>query len=160
MDSCHSTNVDSSWIRFIFEPIWWSSKYDLYLIFLYCPFQINSIWRFDLYFNLFVFKFKWNYENFLPLVIFHQFLGSFRVIAAFTSNHLSFPQQRFLLSTSLEIHVKYQTQSNPISETILSVCSLDLMHYSKHFQMFDNSEGSEALGSYMQQMSQILHNFD
>ena len=105
-------------------------------------------------------KFKWNCENFLPLVIFHQFLGSFRVIAAFTSNHLSFPQQRFLLSTSLEIHVKYKTQNNPISETILSVCSLDLMHYSKHFQMFDNSEGSEALGSYMQQMLQILHNFD
>ena len=45
MDSYHSTNVDSSWIRFIFEPIWWSTKYDLYLIFLYY-FQINSIWTF------------------------------------------------------------------------------------------------------------------
>ena len=39
MDSYHSTNVDSSWIKFIFKPIWWSTKYDLYLIFLYVLFK-------------------------------------------------------------------------------------------------------------------------
>ena len=59
MDSCHSTNVGSSWPNLWTNVnhiiiLWGSTQYDLYYIFLYCTFQINLIWTFDLYFNLFV----------------------------------------------------------------------------------------------------------